>query len=47
MPAIAHKLAGSNYDIIALQELWVSSTDYKHMVRVLSERYPHSHFFYG
>ena len=47
MRGIASKLAESDYDVIAFQELWVSSVDYRDFVRALSGRFPWSKFFYG
>ncbi|KAJ3557245.1 hypothetical protein NM688_g1576 [Phlebia brevispora] len=43
--AIASLLAGSDYDVGALQELWVFA-DYEHVRDTLSRKVPHSKFFY-
>ena len=43
--AIANSLAGSDYDIIALQELWVFA-DYEHVRASVSSHLPYSKFFY-
>lgn len=43
--AITRVLADSDYDIIALQELWVFA-DYEHVREALSKRLPYSKFFY-
>lgn len=43
--AIAKVLAESDYDIIALQELWVFA-DYEHVRDVVVKRLPYSKFFY-
>jgi len=43
--AIAAELAKSDYDIIALQELWVFS-DYEHVRESVSDRLPYAKFFY-
>ena len=42
---IAHELANSNHDIIALQELWVFA-DYENVQERVSKQLPHSKFFY-
>ncbi|KDN53175.1 DNase I-like protein [Tilletiaria anomala UBC 951] len=47
MRAIAARLALSFYDIVGLQELWVSSIDYVEFKSALSVRFPYSKFFYG
>ncbi|EKM61371.1 uncharacterized protein PHACADRAFT_168818 [Phanerochaete carnosa HHB-10118-sp] len=44
--AIAQVLAGSDYDIIALQELWVFA-DYEHVRETVSKKLPYSKFFYS
>ncbi|GJE85883.1 DNase I-like protein [Phanerochaete sordida] len=44
--AITRVLADSDYDIIALQELWVFA-DYEHVREALSKRLPYSKFFYS
>lgn len=43
--AIASALAASDYDVIALQELWVFA-DYEHVRSSVSSRLPYSKFFY-
>ncbi|KAF8640864.1 hypothetical protein AX17_000512 [Amanita inopinata Kibby_2008] len=43
---IAHELAQSNHDIVALQELWVYS-DYQYLQASVSKRLSHSKFFYS
>lgn len=43
--AIASVLASSDYDIIALQELWVFA-DYEHVRDSVVSRLPYSKFFY-
>jgi sphingomyelin phosphodiesterase 2 len=43
--AIAAELAKSDYDIIALQELWVFA-DYEHVRDSISDRLPYAKFFY-
>lgn len=43
--AIASFLAESDYDIVALQELWVFS-DYEHVREMVSKSLPYSKFFY-
>jgi len=43
--AIAHYLASANYDIIALQEIWVFA-HYERIRQRVSSRLPHSKFFY-
>lgn len=43
--AIAAKLATSDCDIIALQELWVFA-DYEHVRESLANRLPYAKFFY-
>ena len=43
--AIAQFLAESDYDVVALQELWVFA-DYQHVRRTLEKKLPHSKFFY-
>ena len=43
--AIANYLAESNYDIVALQELWVFS-DYEHVRDAVAKKLPYSKFFY-
>lgn len=47
MRAISARLAQSDYDIIGLQELWVSSVDYEAFKKALASRFPYSKFFYG
>ncbi|KAG6830901.1 hypothetical protein H0H92_014052 [Tricholoma furcatifolium] len=44
--AIANQLSQSNYDVIALQELWVYA-DYEKVQERLSSILPHSKFFYS
>ncbi|KAG6842447.1 hypothetical protein C0991_007577 [Blastosporella zonata] len=44
--AIAHELSQSNYDIVALQELWVFA-DYEKVQQRVSTILPHSKFFYS
>ncbi|KAF8078987.1 inositol phosphophingolipids phospholipase C [Lyophyllum atratum] len=44
--AIAEELSHSNYDIIALQELWVFA-DYEKVQQRVATRLPHSKFFYS
>ncbi|TCD68106.1 phospholipase C type enzyme [Steccherinum ochraceum] len=44
--AIADALAASDYDIIALQELWVFA-DYEHVRASVASRLPYSKFFYS
>lgn len=43
---IAHELANSNVDIIALQEVWVFA-DYENIQERVSKQLPHSKFFYS
>ena len=43
--AITQFLVESDYDVIALQELWVFA-DYEHVRAALAKRLPHSKFFY-
>jgi hypothetical protein len=43
--AIAHELASSSYDIIALQELWVFA-HYERIRQRVSGKLPHAKFFY-
>lgn len=43
--AIADQLSSSNYDIIALQEIWVFA-DYEKVQQRISSRLPYSKFFY-
>lgn len=43
--AIARYLADTDYDVVALQELWVFS-DYEHVRDAVSSTLPHSKFFY-
>jgi sphingomyelin phosphodiesterase 2 len=47
IPAIATKLAGSDYDVVALQEIWCESTDWKELRTRCSARFPFSKFFYS
>lgn len=47
IPAIAQQLAASDYDIVALQELWCESTDWRDLRSRCSGRFPYSKFFYG
>ena len=42
---IAHELANSNHDIVALQEIWVFA-DYENVQKRVSKQLPHSKFFY-
>ncbi|KAF5385348.1 hypothetical protein D9615_001203 [Tricholomella constricta] len=44
--AIANELEHSNYDIVALQEIWVFA-DYEKVQERVSSRLPHSKFFYS
>ncbi|KAH8099300.1 Endonuclease/exonuclease/phosphatase [Cristinia sonorae] len=44
--AIASALAKSDYDIVALQELWVFA-DYEHVRASVASRLPYSKFFYS
>ncbi|KAJ3488181.1 hypothetical protein NLI96_g3026 [Meripilus lineatus] len=44
--AIADFIAGSEYDLVTLQELWVFS-DYEHVRSVVAKQLPHSKFFYS
>ncbi|KDR85687.1 hypothetical protein GALMADRAFT_234701 [Galerina marginata CBS 339.88] len=44
--AIANELANSDYDIIALQEIWVFA-HYEQIQRRVASRLPHSKFFYS
>ncbi|KAL5495133.1 ISC1 [Sanghuangporus weigelae] len=44
--AIASSLAQSDYDIVALQELWVFS-DYEYIRTSVDKRLPHAKFFYS
>ena len=43
--SITQKLANSDYDIIALQEIWVF-THYEHVRQSIFKRLPYSKFFY-
>ncbi|KAH9486305.1 Inositol phosphosphingolipids phospholipase C [Psilocybe cubensis] len=43
---IAHELAHSDYDIIALQEIWVFA-HYERVQKRIAARLPHSKFFYS
>jgi len=43
---IAHELANSNHDIVALQEIWVFA-DYENVQERVSKHLPHSKFFYS
>lgn len=43
--AIASGLAASDYDVVALQELWVFA-DYEHVRASVANHLPHSKFFY-
>lgn len=43
--AIADRLASTSYDIVALQEIWVESQDWRYMRRVCAKAYPHGKFF--
>jgi sphingomyelin phosphodiesterase 2 len=45
--AIATKLAGSEYDIVALQEIWCESTNWKDLRTRCSAKFPYSKFFYS
>lgn len=47
MHAIGQRLADSEYDIVALEELWVSRSDFAALRTRLSARFPWSKFFYG
>ena len=43
--AIAAALASSDYDVVALQELWVY-TDFEHVRDTVVSNLPYSKFFY-
>lgn len=43
--AIADKLSESTYDVIALQEIWVESEDWRYMREVCAPRYAYGTFF--
>ncbi|UZJ52516.1 hypothetical protein CBS101457_001836 [Exobasidium rhododendri] len=47
IPAIATRLAASNYDVVALQEIWCESTDWKILRNRCSVHFPYSKFFYS
>lgn len=46
LKAIADRLADGQYDIVALQEIWVESQDWQYMRSVCADRYPHGKFFF-
>jgi len=45
MRAISARLADTTYDVVALQEIWVESEDWRHMRNVCADTYPHGKFF--
>jgi sphingomyelin phosphodiesterase 2 len=47
IPAIAARLAASDYDIVALQEIWCESTDWRMLRDRCSAKFPYSKFFYS
>ena len=47
IPAIATRLAASDYDVVALQEIWCESSDWKDLRSRCSARFPYSKFFYS
>lgn len=46
IPAIAARLAASEYDVVALQEIWCESTDWRELRSRCSVTFPHAKFFY-
>lgn len=46
IPAIAAKLASSDYDVVALQEIWCESTDWRQLRDRCSVKFPYSKFFF-
>lgn len=45
--AIGDFLAATEYDVVALQEIWVESEDWRYVKSVCAPRYPHSAFFFA
>ncbi|WFD36162.1 sphingomyelin phosphodiesterase [Malassezia cuniculi] len=45
--AIGDYLADTDYDVIALQEIWVESEDWRYVKSVCSKKYPHATFFFA
>lgn len=43
--AIAHELAESEYDVVALQEIWVESEDWRYMRAVCKRTLKYGKFF--
>lgn len=46
IPAIAARLASSDYDIVALQEIWCESTDWRQLRDRCHIKFPYSKFFF-
>lgn len=45
LKALADRLAETDYDVIALQEIWVESEDWRYMRKVCASNYAHGTFF--
>ena len=46
LEAIAHRVAQSSYDIVALQEIWVYA-DFENVVKITSNILPYSKFYFS
>lgn len=45
LSAIAERLAGTDYDVVGLQEVWVESEDWRAIRAACKSTYPYSYFF--
>lgn len=43
---IANRIAEGDWDVVALQEIWVESEDWRRLRATCEDRLPHSKFFY-